>query len=106
MAQDYQHEPVMVEEVVEAIAPVPPGAVVDATVGGGGHAAAILDAHSHLRVIGIDRDPNAVAAARARLAVSDREHRFIMRDSTSSSRLPGKKASLRDSCLACCSTWA
>jgi 16S rRNA (cytosine1402-N4)-methyltransferase len=68
MAQDYQHEPVMVEEVVDAMAPVPPGAVVDATVGGGGHAAAILDAHSHLRVIGIDRDPDAVAAARARLA--------------------------------------
>ncbi len=68
MVQDYEHEPVMVEEVVNAIADVPPGAVVDATVGGGGHAAAILDAHSHLRVIGIDRDPNAVSAARARLA--------------------------------------
>jgi 16S rRNA (cytosine1402-N4)-methyltransferase len=68
MVQDYEHEPVMVEEVVDAIGEAPPGAVVDATVGGGGHASAILDAHSHLRVIGIDRDPAAVVAARARLA--------------------------------------
>ena len=42
---------------------------MDATVGGGGHAAAILDANAHLRVIGIDRDPDAVSRlARARLA--------------------------------------
>jgi 16S rRNA (cytosine1402-N4)-methyltransferase len=68
MVQDYEHEPVMVEEVVSAVADAPPGAVVDATVGGGGHAAAILDAHAHLRVIGIDRDPDAVSAARSRLA--------------------------------------
>ena len=68
MDQDYEHEPVMVDEVVDAVAEVPPGAVVDATVGGGGHSEAILDAHAHLRIIGIDRDPDAVAAARARLA--------------------------------------
>ena len=68
MVQDYEHEPVMVEEVVTAIGEAPPGAVVDATVGGGGHAAAILDAHAHLRVIGIDRDPDAVSAARTKLS--------------------------------------
>jgi 16S rRNA (cytosine1402-N4)-methyltransferase len=58
----------MVNEVVELFAPVPEGAVVDATVGGAGHASAILDAHPHLSVIGLDRDPDAVAAASARLA--------------------------------------
>jgi 16S rRNA (cytosine1402-N4)-methyltransferase len=41
---------------------------VDATVGGGGHAAAILDAHPQLCVLGLDRDPDAVDAATARLA--------------------------------------
>jgi 16S rRNA (cytosine1402-N4)-methyltransferase len=57
----------MVEEVVRAMSEAPPGAVVDATVGGGGHAAAILDANADLTIIGIDRDPEAVAAARTRL---------------------------------------
>ena len=68
MLQDYEHEPVMVDEVVAAFREVPPGTVVDATVGGGGHASALLDANRHLRVIGIDRDPAAVSAARAKLA--------------------------------------
>lgn len=68
MVQDYEHVPVMVEEVVGAVADAPAGALVDATVGGGGHAEAILDAHAHLRVIGIDRDPDAVSVARTRLA--------------------------------------
>lgn len=64
MCPVFAHEPVMVEEVVTLFAAVPPGVVVDATVGGGGHAAALLRAHDHLRVLGIDRDPSAVAAAR------------------------------------------
>lgn len=68
MTQGYEHEPVMTAEVVDAMSEVPAGAVVDATVGGGGHAAAILDANAQLRVIGIDRDPDAVSAARFRLA--------------------------------------
>ncbi|HVT76514.1 MAG TPA: 16S rRNA (cytosine(1402)-N(4))-methyltransferase RsmH [Acidimicrobiales bacterium] len=67
-SDDFAHEPVMVNEVVELFAPVPSGAVVDATVGGAGHATAILDAHPHLSVIGLDRDPDAVAAATERLA--------------------------------------
>ncbi|HKE75852.1 MAG TPA: 16S rRNA (cytosine(1402)-N(4))-methyltransferase RsmH [Acidimicrobiales bacterium] len=67
-APDFAHRPVMVDLVVELLAPVPPGVVVDATVGGGGHAAALLAAHPHLSVVGLDQDPDAVAAARARLA--------------------------------------
>ncbi|MEY2468170.1 MAG: rRNA (cytosine1402-N4)-methyltransferase [Actinomycetota bacterium] len=65
---NFAHEPVMVAEVVDLFAPVPDGAVVDATVGGAGHAAAILDAHPNLSIIGLDRDPDAVAAASERLA--------------------------------------
>lgn len=68
MSQAFAHEPVMVEEVTELLAPVPPGLVLDATVGGGGHAAALLDRHEHLEVLGIDRDPDAVSAARDTLA--------------------------------------
>ncbi len=68
MRQVYEHEPVMVAEVVELFAPVPPGVVIDATVGGGGHASAILDAHPHLRILGVDRDPDAVEAASETLA--------------------------------------
>jgi 16S rRNA (cytosine1402-N4)-methyltransferase len=59
---------VLVDLVVELFAPVPPGVVVDATLGGGGHAEALLDAHPHLSVLGLDQDPDAIAAARARLA--------------------------------------
>ncbi len=68
MRQVFDHEPVMQAEVVALFAPVPPGVVIDATVGAGGHASALLDAHPHLRVLGIDRDPDAVTAAKEKLA--------------------------------------
>ena len=68
MSSAFEHKPVMVDEVVALFAPVPPGVVVDATLGGGGHARALLRAHPHLRLVGIDRDPEAVAAAAESLA--------------------------------------
>lgn len=67
MSQGFRHEPVMVDEVVDLLGPVPPGLVLDATVGAGGHAAAILEGHERLSVLGLDRDPEAVAAARRAL---------------------------------------
>ena len=58
------HRPVLVEEVVELMAPVLPGVVVDATFGGGGHTRRMLDEFGDdVNVIGIDRDPDAVAQA-------------------------------------------
>lgn len=66
-AGGFAHQPVMVAEVVELFGPVPPGVVVDATVGAGGHARALLAVHPHLRLVGLDRDPAAVAAARSAL---------------------------------------
>ena len=69
-AAPFHHRPVMVDLVVELFAPVPPGVVVDATLGGGGHSEALLDAHPHLSVVGLDQDPDALAAA------SDRLRRF------------------------------
>ena len=64
----FAHIPVLRDEVVAWFAPVPAGWVVDATLGGAGHAQALLDAHPHLSVLGIDRDPAAIDAATARLA--------------------------------------
>jgi 16S rRNA (cytosine1402-N4)-methyltransferase len=64
----FQHRPVMSREVVELLAPVPSGTVVDATVGGGGHARLLLEARPDLTLLGIDRDPAAVAAAAEALA--------------------------------------
>lgn len=73
MSQVFEHQPVMVREVVELFAPVPPGVVVDATVGGGGHARALLEAHPHLCLVGLDRDADAVAAAAESLGAWGRE---------------------------------
>lgn len=68
MSQSYEHRPVMVDEVIAILGEVPPGAIVDATVGGGGHARALLDAHPDLSVVGLDQDPAALEAAGAALA--------------------------------------
>ena len=68
MSQDFSHVPVMSDEMTDVLGHGPPGTVLDATVGGGGHAAALLRSHSHLRIIGLDRDEVAVAAARENLA--------------------------------------
>jgi len=67
MAHSFEHLPVLRDEVVSLFASVPPGVLVDATVGGGGHAAAILEAYPGLRVVGMDRDPVALEAAGERL---------------------------------------
>ena len=65
------HVPVMVDEVVEALVPRAGGLYVDCTFGRGGHVRAVLDRVGPAgRVLALDRDPGAVAAARA-LARSD-----------------------------------
>lgn len=63
----YEHEPVMVEEVVAHLRPERGGLYLDGTVGGGGHAAAILAAGPEAELVGLDRDPEAIEAARERL---------------------------------------
>jgi 16S rRNA (cytosine1402-N4)-methyltransferase len=62
-----QHLPVMVEEVLRFLAPQAGGTYVDCTVGLGGHTRALLDGGAG-RVIGLDRDPQALAAAASALA--------------------------------------
>ena len=64
----FHHVPVMCEEVVAVLTSCPPGIVLDATLGGGGHAAALLAAGPDLGLLGLDRDDAALAAAGGRLA--------------------------------------
>ena len=67
-----EHLPVMLDEVLEAVAPRPGGRYVDCTFGRGGHTRAVLDRIGPAgRVLAMDRDPQAVAVARG-LARSDR----------------------------------
>ena len=65
---EFAHVPVLLDRVVELFRDVPAGLYVDATLGGGGHAAAVLAAHPGLRLLGLDRDDVAIDAARRRLA--------------------------------------
>ncbi|HUV18142.1 MAG TPA: 16S rRNA (cytosine(1402)-N(4))-methyltransferase RsmH [Ilumatobacteraceae bacterium] len=68
VASDFEHAPVMVDEITAVFASVPAGTVVDATLGGGGHTAALLDSRVDLDVLGIDQDQDALEAATTRLA--------------------------------------
>ncbi len=62
------HQPVMTEEVLHFLAPRPDGVYVDGTVGAGGHAEAVLRAvGGRCTLIGVDRDPDALARARHNL---------------------------------------
>jgi 16S rRNA (cytosine1402-N4)-methyltransferase len=61
------HIPVLTGPVVEWLAPTAPGLLVDATLGLGGHARVLLEAAPGFQLLGVDRDPEAVAEARRRL---------------------------------------
>ncbi len=63
----YVHQPVLLNEVLAALAIKPNGIYIDGTYGRGGHSAAVLERlNVHGRLFALDKDPEAVAAARAR----------------------------------------
>jgi 16S rRNA (cytosine1402-N4)-methyltransferase len=62
------HAPVMVAEVLRYLDPERGGVFLDGTLGGGGHAEAVLESGAEARVVGVDRDPDALREAGARLA--------------------------------------
>ena len=70
----FAHLPVLTDAVRQVFAALPAGAgeapprLIDATLGGGGHSALLLEDHPRLEVIGLDQDATARAAAAARLA--------------------------------------
>ena len=73
----FEHVPVLAEAVLAGLAPLAGllaerpgcgGTLIDCTLGGGGHSALLLQAHRGLRVVGLDQDRSARAAAAERLA--------------------------------------
>src|SRR5215211_634282 len=64
-----KHEPVLLEPILESLEPNRrDGVLVDATVGLGGHTEALLERHPDVRLIAIDRDPEALARSQERLS--------------------------------------
>jgi len=72
------HVPVMTEEALCLLKPERGGVFVDGTLGGGGHAVALLERGPEAELFGFDRDPDAIDAARARLqeVAPERFHLF------------------------------
>ena len=62
-----RHRPVMPEEVIEMLASLRGGVIVDGTLGMGGHTELILSRAPHLKVLGLDRDAESLELARDRL---------------------------------------
>ena len=80
MVDAYRHHPVMMQQVMEALKVRPAGIYMDATFGRGGHSEAILQVLAQDgRLIAIDRDPQAVRAAKERFA---KDRRFTIQQGT------------------------
>jgi 16S rRNA (cytosine1402-N4)-methyltransferase len=71
-----RHIPVLLQEVVQALAPADDEVIVDGTFGAGGYSKAIL-AQANCQVIAIDRDPHAIAAGQAVVAASGGRLRLL-----------------------------
>ncbi len=70
----FSHTPVLANELIEFIKKLPEDLIknclmIDATVGGGGHSSLVLEAFPGIRIIGLDQDPQAIAAASENLKI-------------------------------------
>jgi len=88
---DFDHVPVMAEEVVSVTSELSSGVFADLTLGGAGHAQRILEANDGLSLHGFDQDPVAIEASTERLA------RFGERAHIHGVRFDGARATLRSS---------
>jgi 16S rRNA (cytosine1402-N4)-methyltransferase len=82
------HEPVMLREVLEFLAPHAGGRYLDCTFGGGGHTRALLEAASDTNVIALDRDPAALERAEPLRHDFDGRFALIDRDFGALAELP------------------
>jgi 16S rRNA (cytosine1402-N4)-methyltransferase len=78
VSAEFVHEPVLAREVLEVLRPQPGELFLDGTLGGGGHSGLLLEAGA--RVIALDKDPRALAAATARLARFGEAFRAVRSD--------------------------
>ena len=79
MTDAFIHESVMLGEITEVFAGMNHGVFLDATLGGAGHSVALLRAHTDLRLLGIDQDDVALAAASDVLSQADCRGRATLR---------------------------
>ena len=68
MTAQFHHVPVLAEPAIAGLEIISGGLYLDCTVGGGGHSSLILEAAENVRLVGIDRDEMAIAAATEKLA--------------------------------------
>jgi len=81
MEERYLHEPVLLKEVMGFLDPAPGEVIIDATVGGGGHAREVMRRISPGgTLIGIDKDPESLKIAHERLKPSEGSFRLINKD--------------------------
>lgn len=66
--EGFEHEPVLLRQVVESIAAEKPKLIMDCTLGGAGHSSALLEAIPDAKLIGLDRDQTAIGVAQKRLS--------------------------------------
>lgn len=86
------HEPVLLRQCIELLAQGGAGIFVDGTLGAGGHAAALLEAMPDARLIGVDRDTDALELARERLApFGDRVFFYTVTSPPSASACPSTR---------------
>lgn len=76
MSQAAPHIPVLLDEVIDALAPQPGDVIIDATFGAGGYSRALLDAGAIVH--GFDRDPTAIAAAQGWAELAQRPPRLFL----------------------------
>jgi 16S rRNA (cytosine1402-N4)-methyltransferase len=75
----FEHVSVMLQEVCDVFADTNEGVFLDATLGGAGHSAALLERHPQLRLLGIDQDDTALAAASQVLTTAGYGERVALR---------------------------